>query len=155
MLWYKHSSAAIPFGTLVALLALWFLVSVPLTFVGAFFGYRKRVRLLIIHWMYFLQPFFSRQLNSPFAQTKFLVKFRIKPFILSRSPGLLWEECYHLVAFLFNCSSFWIPFGPVKLTICLDFFSWYLSSSSLPALKQPSFYATSICALRFVVVRKI
>uniref|UniRef100_A0A6A7FQE1 Transmembrane 9 superfamily member n=1 Tax=Hirondellea gigas TaxID=1518452 RepID=A0A6A7FQE1_9CRUS len=39
---YKGSSAAIPFITLVALLALWFLVSVPLTFVGAFFGFRKR-----------------------------------------------------------------------------------------------------------------
>ncbi|CAL4067461.1 unnamed protein product, partial [Meganyctiphanes norvegica] len=42
MLWYKGSSAAIPFSTLIALLALWFLVSVPLTFVGAFFGYRKK-----------------------------------------------------------------------------------------------------------------
>ncbi|XP_042871776.1 transmembrane 9 superfamily member 2-like [Penaeus japonicus] len=40
--WYKGSSAAIPFTTLLALLALWFLVSVPLTFVGSFFGYRKR-----------------------------------------------------------------------------------------------------------------
>lgn len=39
---YKGSSAAIPFSTLVALLALWFLVSVPLTFVGSFFGFRKR-----------------------------------------------------------------------------------------------------------------
>lgn len=42
VLWYKGSSAAIPFFTLVALLALWFCVSVPLTFVGAFFGFRKR-----------------------------------------------------------------------------------------------------------------
>lgn len=42
MLWYKGSSAAIPFTTLLALLSLWFLVSVPLTFVGSFFGYRKR-----------------------------------------------------------------------------------------------------------------
>ncbi|XP_018027645.1 transmembrane 9 superfamily member 2 [Hyalella azteca] len=39
---YKGSSAAVPFSTLIALLALWFLVSVPLTFVGAFFGFRKR-----------------------------------------------------------------------------------------------------------------
>ncbi|MPC40619.1 Transmembrane 9 superfamily member 2 [Portunus trituberculatus] len=42
MLWHKDSSAAVPFTTLLALLSLWFLVSVPLTFVGAFFGYRKR-----------------------------------------------------------------------------------------------------------------
>ena len=45
---YKGSSAAIPFSTLVALLALWFLVSVPLTFVGAFFGFRKRVGALTL-----------------------------------------------------------------------------------------------------------
>ena len=42
VLWYKGSSAAVPFLTLVELLALWFLVSVPLTFVGAFLGFRKR-----------------------------------------------------------------------------------------------------------------
>jgi len=42
VLWYEDSSAAIPFLTLVALLALWFGVSVPLTFVGSFFGFRKR-----------------------------------------------------------------------------------------------------------------
>ncbi|KAG5892971.1 hypothetical protein JTB14_015016 [Gonioctena quinquepunctata] len=42
VLWAEESSAAIPFSTLVGLLALWWLVSVPLTFVGAFFGFRKR-----------------------------------------------------------------------------------------------------------------
>ncbi|XP_043275405.1 transmembrane 9 superfamily member 2 isoform X2 [Venturia canescens] len=40
--WANGSSAAVPFSTLVALLALWFGVSVPLTFVGAYFGFRKR-----------------------------------------------------------------------------------------------------------------
>uniref|UniRef100_A0A4D5R996 Transmembrane 9 superfamily member n=2 Tax=Scolopendra TaxID=41364 RepID=A0A4D5R996_SCOVI len=43
MLWSFGSSAAIPFTTLLALLALWFGVSLPLTFVGAYFGFRKRV----------------------------------------------------------------------------------------------------------------
>ncbi len=42
-LWGSRSSAAIPFTTLVALLALWFGISVPLTFVGAYFGFKKRV----------------------------------------------------------------------------------------------------------------
>uniref|UniRef100_A0A7M5UXH4 Transmembrane 9 superfamily member n=2 Tax=Clytia hemisphaerica TaxID=252671 RepID=A0A7M5UXH4_9CNID len=40
-LWAKASSAAIPFSTLVALLALWFGISVPLTFVGAYLGFKK------------------------------------------------------------------------------------------------------------------
>jgi hypothetical protein len=43
ILWGEGSSAAVPFTTLVAILALWFGVSVPLTFVGAFLGFRKRV----------------------------------------------------------------------------------------------------------------
>ncbi|ESO09441.1 hypothetical protein HELRODRAFT_190496 [Helobdella robusta] len=43
VLWSLGSSAAIPFGTLVALLGLWLGISVPLTFVGAYFGFKKRV----------------------------------------------------------------------------------------------------------------
>lgn len=42
ILWGKGSSAAVPFTTLIALLALWFGISVPLTFVGAYFGFKKR-----------------------------------------------------------------------------------------------------------------
>ncbi|XP_013788711.1 transmembrane 9 superfamily member 2-like [Limulus polyphemus] len=42
ILWAKGSSAAIPFTTLLALLALWFGISLPLTFVGAYFGFKKR-----------------------------------------------------------------------------------------------------------------
>lgn len=48
ILWGEGSSAAMPFGTLVAILALWFCVSVPLTFVGAYFGFKKTVRSSII-----------------------------------------------------------------------------------------------------------
>ena len=48
--WGVGSSAAIPFSTLVALLALWFGVSVPLTFVGAYFGFKKRVGTGLHYW---------------------------------------------------------------------------------------------------------
>jgi transmembrane 9 superfamily protein 2/4 len=41
MVWGQKSSGAVPFGTMIALIFLWFGVSVPLTFVGAYFGYRK------------------------------------------------------------------------------------------------------------------
>ena len=43
VLWAHGSSAALPFLTILALIGLWFGVSMPLTFVGAFFGFRKRV----------------------------------------------------------------------------------------------------------------
>jgi len=41
LLWHLQSSAAVPFGTLVALVALWFCISIPLTFLGAYCGFKK------------------------------------------------------------------------------------------------------------------
>jgi len=38
---YEKSSGAVPFGTLVALIALWFGISVPLVFFGSYFGFKK------------------------------------------------------------------------------------------------------------------
>jgi len=43
IVWAEGTTNAIPFGSMVAVLALWFLVSVPLTFLGAFFGFRRDV----------------------------------------------------------------------------------------------------------------
>uniref|UniRef100_A0A0K0D5W3 Transmembrane 9 superfamily member n=1 Tax=Angiostrongylus cantonensis TaxID=6313 RepID=A0A0K0D5W3_ANGCA len=42
LLWGKGSSAAVPFGTLIALLSLWLFISTPMTFIGAFFGFKKK-----------------------------------------------------------------------------------------------------------------
>lgn len=41
ILWSNESSSAVPFSTLLALLSMWFGISVPLTFVGAYYGFRK------------------------------------------------------------------------------------------------------------------
>ncbi|VDD74533.1 unnamed protein product [Mesocestoides corti] len=41
-LWAKGSSAALPFSTILGILSLWLLVSLPLVFIGFFFGVRKR-----------------------------------------------------------------------------------------------------------------
>merc|ERR1719486_1826974 len=41
-LWAEKSSGAVPFSTLFALLVLWFGISVPLVFLGAYFGYRRK-----------------------------------------------------------------------------------------------------------------
>jgi len=43
LLWGQGSSAAIPFTTLLALLCLWIGISLPLTFFGAFLGFRRPV----------------------------------------------------------------------------------------------------------------
>ena len=41
MVWGQKSSGAVPFGAMIALIFLWFGVSVPLTFLGSYIGYKK------------------------------------------------------------------------------------------------------------------
>lgn len=43
LIWGQRSSGAVPFGTLFALCFLWFGISVPLVFVGSYFGYKVGV----------------------------------------------------------------------------------------------------------------
>lgn len=40
-LWAKQSSGAVPFTTMLAIVAIWFLISVPLSFVGSWLGFRS------------------------------------------------------------------------------------------------------------------
>jgi len=40
-IWGQKSSGAVPFTTMFAMLCLWFGISVPLVFLGAYFGYRR------------------------------------------------------------------------------------------------------------------
>ena len=46
-LWGAGSSAAIPYTTLLALLCLWLGISIPLTLLGSFLGFRKAVSNLL------------------------------------------------------------------------------------------------------------
>ena len=41
LVWDQGSSAAVPFGTLFAIVVLWFGISVPLAFLGSYFGFKK------------------------------------------------------------------------------------------------------------------
>mmetsp|Transcript_33709 Transcript_33709/g.54331 ORF Transcript_33709/g.54331 Transcript_33709/m.54331 type:complete len:375 (+) Transcript_33709:130-1254(+) len=43
VIWAHHSSMAVPFGTLVVVIVLWFVISLPLVFLGAYLGFRKDV----------------------------------------------------------------------------------------------------------------
>lgn len=99
ILWVEGSSAAIPFGTLVAILALWFGISVPLTFVGAYFGFKKAVsrashnsfvHVDIIDRVHssFLFAFCTRQLSNRCEQIRSPVKFLSSLSSQSPSPVL-------------------------------------------------------------------
>ncbi|ETO09211.1 Endosomal P24A protein precursor, partial [Reticulomyxa filosa] len=40
-IWHEGSTGAVPFGTMFLLLLLWFGISVPLVYLGAYYGYKK------------------------------------------------------------------------------------------------------------------
>jgi len=42
LIWSKKSTGAVPFGTMFLLLVLWFGISLPLVFIGSYFGYKKQ-----------------------------------------------------------------------------------------------------------------
>ena len=44
-LWAKQSSGAVPFTTMLVILAIWFVISVPLSFAGSWAGFRHAVRI--------------------------------------------------------------------------------------------------------------
>lgn len=41
-IWGKHSSGAVPFSTMISLLLMWVFISLPLVYLGYYFGYRKQ-----------------------------------------------------------------------------------------------------------------
>ena len=43
-IWGQASSGAMPLGTMLALLLMWFGISTPLVFVGAFFGFKAKLK---------------------------------------------------------------------------------------------------------------
>nr|XP_025843637.1 transmembrane 9 superfamily member 2-like [Vulpes vulpes] len=65
ILWVEGSSAAISFSTLIGILAMWFGISVPLTFLGAYFGSKKKQ---------FRCPVHTNQIPRHVPQQTFLTK---------------------------------------------------------------------------------
>ncbi|MCJ1408768.1 transmembrane 9 super member 2 [Ptychographa xylographoides] len=53
-LWAQASSGAVPFTTMLVLVALWFLISVPLSFVGSWIGFKQAVIKAPISYRSFL-----------------------------------------------------------------------------------------------------
>lgn len=126
VLWDEESSGAVPFSTLVAILALWFGVSVPLTFVGAYFGFRKRslehpVRTNQIPRQIPDQSIYTQPIPG-------IVMGGVLPFgeftkLNSESCSLSMFNSFQ-DASLFSCSSFSIHCGQIKCITCLDSSSW-------------------------------
>merc|ERR1712039_1031226 len=103
-IWGQKSSGAVPFTTMFALLVLWFGISVPLVFLGSYFGFRKdaidlpvrtnQIPRQIPAQPWFVQPVFTALIGGvlPFGAV-----FTELFFIMSS----LWQhQFYYLFGFL-------------------------------------------------------
>jgi len=105
VIWGQKSSGAVPFGTLVSLIALWFGISVPLVFLGSYFANKKpigdnpvktnQIPRQIPEQLWYMHPVFSILMGGilPFGAV-FIELF----FILSAIWG---QQFYYIFGFLF------------------------------------------------------
>lgn len=72
--WAKGSSGAVPFGTMLALVLIWFVISVPLSVAGSWVGFKQKVSRAVARgkWNY---TDLNRVSKDRPRQTKFLVRF--------------------------------------------------------------------------------
>ncbi|CAK9878530.1 unnamed protein product [Sphagnum jensenii] len=105
LIWGEKSSGAVPFGTMFVLVFLWFGISVPLVFVGSYFGFKKptvenpvrtnKIPRQIPEQAWYMHPVFSILIGGilPFGAV-FIELF----FILTS----IWQhQFYYIFGFLF------------------------------------------------------
>ncbi|KAM7443026.1 Transmembrane 9 superfamily member 4 [Porites harrisoni] len=137
-IWGQHSSGAIPFTTMLALLCMWLGISTPLIFLGYFFGYRKQpyehpvrtnqIPRQVPEQSWFMNPLPSNLMAGilPFGAV-FIELF----FILSA----IWEnQFYYLFGFLFlvflilaSCVS-QISIVMIYFQLCTEDYHWWWRS---------------------------
>ncbi len=161
--WAGNSTNAVPFGSLVAVIALWLCISVPLTFLGAYYGFKAEKLPLptrvgtyprvIPAQPWFLSPAFTMLVGGilPFG-TIFIELF----FILTS----IWLDRYYyvfgfllLVALLLaiTCAEIAIVF--VYFQLCAEDYRWWWRSWLVPGASAiyVALYSAFYCATRLQI----
>lgn len=156
LIWGEKSSGAVPFGTMFALVFLWFGISVPLVFVGSYVGFKKptiedpvktnKIPRQIPEQAWYMNPIFSILIGGilPFGAV-FIELF----FILTS----IWlHQFYYIFGFLFIVFLILIvTCAEITIVLCYfqlcseDYLWWWRSyltsgSSALYLFLYASFY---------------
>lgn len=103
----NHSSGAVPFGTLLALVALWFLIHVPLSFLGTYFGLKAGG---------FQHPVRVNQIPRQIPPQKWYMRLWPSALLAGLLPfGAAWLELFFIINSLFG-NRVYYAFGFLSLT---------------------------------------
>jgi len=109
-IWGQRSSGAVPFTTMLALIALWFGISVPLVFLGAYFGFRKATIEL---------PVRTNQMSREVPQQPWYVHPIVTMLIGGVLPfGAVFTELFFIMSSLWQ-HQFYYLFGFLALVLLI------------------------------------
>eukprot|EP01138_Halocafeteria_seosinensis_P007229 gb/GECG01007392.1/.p1 GENE.gb/GECG01007392.1/~~gb/GECG01007392.1/.p1 ORF type:complete len:638 (+),score=69.90 gb/GECG01007392.1/:1-1914(+) len=152
--WGSGSTSAVPFGTMLALLVLWFGISTPLVFLGSYFGFKKEevkapVRVNQIPRQVPEQPWYLKPLPSIFVGgvLPFGAVF-IELFFIMSSIWL--HQVYYVFGFLFlvlvillvTCAE--ISIVMTYFQLCSEDYNWWWRSFLTPGSSAAYLFLYSI-----------
>lgn len=133
-IWGKHSSGAVPFGTMFALLCIWFLISFPLVWVGVWLGFKRGVSdppvktnmvpRVIPSQAWYLNPFFTMVVGGilPFGAVFIELYFIMSSVWLQRFYYVFGFLALVLLILLITCAEMAVVLSYFQL--CNENYLW-------------------------------
>lgn len=135
LVWGQKSSGAVPFGTLFVLCFLWFGISVPLVFVGSYFGYKSpayedpvrtnKIPRQIPEQPWYMNPIFSVFIGGilPFGAVFIELFFILTSMWLHQFYYLFGFLCLVFVILVITCAEITIVLCYFQL--CSEDYRWW------------------------------
>ncbi|POS85135.1 putative endosomal integral membrane protein [Erysiphe pulchra] len=153
-LWAKESSGAVPFTTMLVLVGIWFLISVPLSLMGSWFGFRQASISSPVHinqiprqippCSVYLKPIPSMLLVGILPFGAIFVELY---FIMS---SIWFSKAYYMFGFLFLCYSLMVitcaavTILMVYFLLCSENYHWHWRSFTTAGASAGYVFANAI-----------